>query len=72
MWPKLYRVQLQANDSFVTALVGNTQLLAALAAAGRENSPPFNSRHALAKSMLIAALGIGGLIGPFHNAFSMS
>ena len=59
--------QQSALNAFVAALIGDTQLLAAFAATRCENGATSGRSHALAESVLVAALANGGLKCPFHD-----
>ena len=53
-------------DALVATLGADRQLLAALAAACTQDIASIGSRHALAETVLVAALPYGGLKSPFH------
>ena len=53
----------------VTLLVGHAQLVAAFGAAALNHVPAIGGGHALHKSVFVAALALGGLVGAFHLSF---
>lgn len=58
---------LQTNNSFVATLVGDRKFLTAFATTRRKHCPSGSRTHALAKTMFVSALGVGGLISAFHD-----